>query len=203
MSYNFNLNIQKSLAKGILLQVGYVGGLGRHLLDGLDINAGQPGSANLQASRPYYSEFPNYGNINQLETVGNSNYNALQAILRTSSWHGLSSTATYTWSHSLDDGTDSFYSALPQNNYNLRGDYGNSDFDQRHNFTANAIYDIPGLSHGPRRLTNGWKLSTPRSVFAPDFLSRCTRPATLAGQAKTTIAWTRSPRIPMPASRTA
>jgi Carboxypeptidase regulatory-like domain len=160
VSYNYNLNIQKSLAKGILLQVGYVGSQGRHLLDALDINAGQPGAANLQASRPYFSEFPNYGNINQLETIGDSNYNGLQAILRTSSWHGLSSQFSYTWSHSLDDGTDSFYSALPQNNYNLRGDYGNSDFDQRHNFTGNVVYDIPALSHGPRRLVSGWKLSS-------------------------------------------
>ncbi len=86
-SYNFNLNIQKSVAKGILLQVGYVGGFGRHLLDAFDINAGQPDAADLQASRPYYSEFPNYGNINQIETIGDSNYNTLQAILRTSNWH--------------------------------------------------------------------------------------------------------------------
>ena len=174
-SYNYNLNIQKSLAKGVLLQVGYVGGLGRHELNALDINAGQPGVANLQASRPYFSEFPNYGNINQLETIGDSNYNSLQVLVKTLSWHGLSSQFTYAWAHSLDDGTNSFYFALPQNNYNQLGDYGNSDFDQRHNFTGNVVYDVPVLSHGPRRLVAGWKLSStfsfrtglPFTLYAP------------------------------------
>jgi hypothetical protein len=99
-------------------------------------------------------------NINQLATIGDSNYNSLQAVLKTSSWHGLSSQFTYTYAHSLDDATNSFYFALPQNNYDARADYGNSDFDQRHNFTGNAVYGIPAFSRGPRRLVTGWKLSS-------------------------------------------
>ena len=35
---------------------------------------------------------------------------------------------TYTWSHSLDEETG-LIPYLPQNSFNLKGEYGNSDFD--------------------------------------------------------------------------
>jgi hypothetical protein len=48
----------------------------------------------------------------------------------------------------------------PQDNTILNGDYGNSDYDVPHHFTANAVYDIPGSSHGPEWITHGWQLNT-------------------------------------------
>ena len=44
--------------------------------------------------------------------MGTSNYNGLQASVRTNYWHGLISQLNYTWSHSLDEITQ--YVALPQ-----------------------------------------------------------------------------------------
>src|SRR5437764_1162529 len=52
---------------------------------------------------PVSVPYPNFGNILQLNTIGNSNYNALQSILKLRQWRGLSSQIAYTWSHSLDD----------------------------------------------------------------------------------------------------
>jgi len=49
---------------------------------------------------------------------------------------------------------------LPQNSYDLKGDYGNSDFDTRHAFTAQLNYDLPNSNRGPRWLVNGWQLSS-------------------------------------------
>jgi len=57
----------------------------------------------------------------------------------------------------------------------MRSATGNSDFDQRHNFTGNIVCDIPALSRGPRRLVTGWKLSStlsfrtglPFTLYAP------------------------------------
>ena len=63
----------------------------------------------------------------------------------------------YTFAHTLD--YDSF-TALPQNSFDPEAEYGNSDFDARQNFTAYLLYALPGSSHGPRYLTNGWKLSS-------------------------------------------
>jgi hypothetical protein len=167
---NYNLNVQKGLGKNAILQVGYVGTEGRRLLVVTDINEAAPGSGFVpgtnpqgftyqQASRPYFSQFPNFGVINQIESAGTSNYNSLQVTLRTRTWHGLTWQFNYTWSHSLDEMT-AYVGAIPQDSTNLKNDYGDSDFDIRHNFNGYVVYDIPGSSFGPRWLTHGWQVTT-------------------------------------------
>ena len=176
-NYNYNLNIEKGLGKSLLLQVGYVGSAAHRLLTTDDINqeAVSPVLANnlfnattpaqtaaaqaaLQASRPYFSRFPDFGFINEIESDGNSNYNSLQASLKVREWHRLTAQFTYTWAHALDDMT-AYRGTLPQNNFNLLADYGNSDFDTRHNFTGLITYDLPTASSW-RLLRNGWELSS-------------------------------------------
>ncbi len=66
------------------------------------------------------------------------------------------SQVNFTWSHSLDEVTQ-YVGALPQVSTNLKGNYGNSDYDIRRTLTGYLIYDIPGSSHGPRWLTHGWQ----------------------------------------------
>ena len=48
---------------------------------------------------------------------------------------------------------------IPLDAFNLNQEYGNSDFDTRHNFTAYWTYEIPGSSRGPKILTHGWQWS--------------------------------------------
>jgi len=163
---NYSLNIQRSIGSNVVTQLGYVGSAGRKLILLRDIN--QPAlsseGANVdsytqQTSRPYAAAFPTYGAINEAASVGNSNYNALQAVLRIQGWHGLSSQASYTWSHSLDEGTQ-WRNTLPQDSTNIKGDYGNSDYDVRNTFNTYLIYNVPGLKTGPHWLSNGWQLNS-------------------------------------------
>jgi TonB dependent receptor-like, beta-barrel len=182
LSYNFT--IEKGLGKNAILQVGYVGTEGRRLLVATDINQAALGSGFLpgsnaqgftfqQASRPYFSQYPNFGVINQIASSGTSNYNSLQVTLKTRTWHGLNWQFNYTWAHSLDEITQ-YVGALPQDSTNFKNDYANSDFDIRHNFSGYAVYDIPGASWGPQWLTHGWQMTSklqfhtglPFSVFA-------------------------------------
>jgi hypothetical protein len=154
--YNYNLNVQKSLANGAAVwQIGYVGSLGRRLSILLNIN--QPIDAN--GTPPFASQYPNFKNINQLNSIGNSNYSALQSTLRLRSWHGLSSQFGYTWGHNLDNIT-AYRGIIPFDSYNLGADYGNSDFDTRHTFTGTVVWDIPGSTRGPKALTHGWSISS-------------------------------------------
>jgi hypothetical protein len=108
-------------------------------------------------TRPYFSQYPQYGNINQVESIGTSNYNSLQAQLRIMNWHRLSTQTVYTWSHSLDE-VSAYRGALPQNSTNFKGDYGNSDFDTRHTFVSFVSYEVPGSIH-LRHLTRGWQVN--------------------------------------------
>jgi hypothetical protein len=166
-TYSYNVNIQQSYGPNIITQIGYVGTSAHHLLDVRDINQAALGSGNVgidvnqytyqQTTRPYFSQYPNYAVINQVESEANSNYNSLQALLRTTNWHHITTQLTYTWSHSLDEETG-LIPYLPQNSYDLHAEYGNSDFDVTNTFSAYASYDVPGSSHGPKWLSNGWQL---------------------------------------------
>jgi hypothetical protein len=148
--FNYNLNVQKSFGNGMAVwQVGYVGSAGRKLSIMLDINQfGQ-----------YAKQFPNYGSINQLNSIGTSSYNALQSTLRLRSWHGLSTQIAYTWAHELDE-ISAYRGAIPYDSTCLACEYGNGDFDTRQNFSATLTWEIPGSEHGPKWLTHGWQVNS-------------------------------------------
>ena len=155
---NFNLQLEKQLGKAFF-QIGYVGSQGRKLLSLLNINqpylGGAPGpftGDGVMNGGNYYSD------INQIESIGTSNYNSLQAVFRTSSWHGVIAQSSYTWGHNMDEVTQ-YRGSLPQDSRNFKGDYGNSDFDTRNAFKGYVNYSIPGLST-LKLLTGGWELNT-------------------------------------------
>lgn len=165
--YNYNLQVEKSFGNFGVWQIGYVGSQGRKL--NLVSNINQPmvngvpePNTNLpDAANP--GPYPNFGNILQLNTIGTSNYNALQTTFRIRSWHGLSSQFAYTWSHSLDDISE-YRAVVLDDTYNPRLDYGNSDFDTRNLFTIQLTYDVPKASWASswwsKRLLNDWHVSS-------------------------------------------
>jgi len=159
-NYNYNLNLEQRLSDSVLLSLGYVGSGGRRLLTLADINQpslGDPSTA--QQRRPYFLQFPDFGIINQIESKGDSSYNALQTLLKVRRWGRLTSQFAYTWAHARDDMTY-YRGALPQDSFNLKADYGNSDYDTRHNFAGLFSYEFPRSRRAPRWLSDGWQVST-------------------------------------------
>jgi Carboxypeptidase regulatory-like domain/TonB dependent receptor len=156
----WDLNIQQSLTNSVVLQIGYVGTHSTHLLGLFDINPAQPnvsGSPDT-TTRPYYKQFPAFGVIDEARSNLGSTYHSLQTTLRTQSWHGLTTQLAYTWSHALDYETG-LLPYVPQDPYNEKAEYGNSDFDVRNTFTGYFDYLIPAF-RGPKRLTHGWELNS-------------------------------------------
>ncbi len=160
---NFSLQLEKSLGGKAFFQLGYVGSKGRKLLSLLNINqphlGGAPGAYSGDFGGYYYSD------INQIQSIGTSNYSSLQAIFRTTAWHHLTGQMSYTWGHNLDEVT-AYRGALPQDSYNFksnlpgnRGDYGNSDFDTRNSVVGYLNYDVPSFP-GPKLLTAGWSINS-------------------------------------------
>jgi outer membrane receptor protein involved in Fe transport len=174
---NFNLNMQQSLGGRTVLQVGYVGTKGTKLFRFRDINqpsqatitqcdlgqlpdsCPEPGIYGYGVPRQFPNALPFY--INQEESAASSIYHALQASVRTSSWHGLTSQVNFAWSHATDDASDSEdftpNQAQPQNSAApSRLDRGNSSFDIRRRLTWNFAYDFPKWGGSMGRLKNGW-----------------------------------------------
>jgi len=153
----YSLNVQKGLGNGIVWQIGYVGTQGRRLSIVENINSNnQFGPC---ANAPSTCQYPNIGAVNQQNSIGTSNYNALQSTLRLRTWHGLSTQFAYTWAHTLDQISE-YRGVLADVTGNLKADYGNGDFDTRHNLSGVFTWDIPGSSRGPRWLSHGWSINS-------------------------------------------
>lgn len=156
---NYNLNVQHQISKSTLVQVGYVGSAGRKLSLLRNINAPTIGAAGTTAQRrPYFTQFPSLASINELNSIGTSNYNSMQLSLRQTSFHGFSFNANYTLGHSLDYGSN-VRNALPANSYDLSREKGSTNFDIRHIFTGFASYELPKFTSKMARLTQGWQLN--------------------------------------------
>ena len=160
---NYNLNIEKSLGSKSLFTLGYVGSESRKLLSNIDINQAALGTTGLgttaqNATRPYGKLFPNYGTINQVSSIGNSNYSSLQTSIKTTGFHHLTSQVSYTWAHGLDILTQ-YRNANITNALCPKCDYGSMDYDTRNAVVGSVVYDVPGSSH-LTGLTKGWQLNS-------------------------------------------
>jgi Carboxypeptidase regulatory-like domain/TonB dependent receptor len=160
--FNYNLQIEKSFGNLGVLQVGYVGSEGRKLNIVSNINP-EGGNAAEPFIGPLNAQYPNVGNVLQLNTIGTSNYNAMQDIFRLRAWHGLTAQIAYTWSHSLDEVSE-YRGAILTNYLDPKLDYGNSDFDTRNLFTIDFTYDVPKApwanSGWTKRIFNDWQVSS-------------------------------------------
>ncbi len=169
---DWNLTVERQVTSSLGVTLAYVGMKGTHLQ--LVENVNQPfvtndtyGSVHPFLTLPLTSQVlpvqcaaPNppctFGTINQVNSVGNSNYNALWATVNKHFSHGFEFLASYTWSKSLDYNSLSTGETIPlQNAYNPRGEYGPSEFDARNRFVLSGFYTLPFEKN---RLVSGWKI---------------------------------------------
>jgi len=110
---------------------------------------------------------PRFAAVTQLATGANSHYNGLQLTATKRMSHGFQGQINYTWSHCLDTVSNGGFlpfssggilSPLPGE---LARDYGNCDYDIRHNLTAQYVYQFPSkvTSHALGYVANGWQVS--------------------------------------------
>ncbi len=177
-SQMYNLDIQHQFTPSTMFDIGYVGNLGRHLIGVVDVNMPQPlafrnipgycagnvstctFSAGDYQLLDYVRPYKGFDAINEFSNVFTSNYNGLQTQFQKQFTSNSQIVLNYTWSHTLTTASGDYRSA--QNTYNLRGDYGNSDFDRRHVFTASYVYFLPWLKTQQGftgHVFGGWELS--------------------------------------------
>jgi hypothetical protein len=161
----YNIGVQRKVAAGVIANVAYVGTKGTFLSDTININQPFPAgaaqvlakTANVNQVRPY----PGYGNILEYFNDTNSNYNSLQASLRSQQYHGLTMQASYTYSHSIDYASGDVPGNSAQDAYRWNLERASSNFDRRHIMILSYVYDIPFLSgHGlMRQVLGNWQVS--------------------------------------------
>ena len=194
--YSYFLGIQHELIARTMLEVNYVGTTGHKLFRSENINripggllpvggcvtdsfgrklCGQqdntdyPGST--VAMNPLGALNPNFGQLRAWLNVNNSNYNSLQMSLKRQPAHGLAVSVSYTYSHSIDNGSAWHNNATTGNGAGAGDGYttdltipsldrGNSTFDIRHRIVANYVYELPFGRNAKGVLgaiANGWQ----------------------------------------------
>jgi len=140
-SANYNLSVQQQLGADFAFDLAYVGSRGRRLsyeIGDINFNPVSGGEGYIDT---------NLGKIQALTDVGLSGYNSLQAKLTKRVSHNLNFLATYTWSHSIDNGPSPFdlgnNNNYPQSAYDLKSEIASSDTDIRHNFSFSGLYRLP------------------------------------------------------------
>jgi hypothetical protein len=153
----YTLSLERELTRDMGLRVSYIGSKGTQLPYRRDVN--QPLSSTQpfnNANRPY----PLFGTINYADNGANSIYSALQAQAQRRFSRGLLFTSAWTWAKYLSDAddTDDFeLNTTIEDTYSRRRDRGNMYSVPRHQWTTQALYDLP-LGRG--RLLGGWQLNT-------------------------------------------
>jgi Carboxypeptidase regulatory-like domain len=170
----FNLGVQWSFANNWLLDVGYVGSLGRRFPQLYSFNqAASPELAGLYTVGSLGGPlFPGFGNLPApglgsflMESNSNSNYHSLQVTVNKRLSKGLQMLLSYTYSHSLDDysGSDVSDISLTPGDMVNEHNYASSDFDRRHRFVASYVYNLPNFYRGDsgvgKKVLNSWSAS--------------------------------------------
>ena len=146
----WNVAVEQAMGRQQTLSISYVGASGRRLLQTSVVE--QP-PTNPDVSGTF------------VDNTASSNYNALQMQFQRRLSHGLQGLASYTWAHSVDDGSAG--SAELLGNYGAprsspNANRGPSDFDIRNAFSAGMTYDItmPKTNAITNAILRGWSIES-------------------------------------------
>jgi hypothetical protein len=146
-TYRYSLDTDYNLGQKWVLKLGYQGSASRHLTVQTNLNwLYAPLNPNVQSLNWYYNS-------------GNSSYNALLTELQHQFAKNFQIDVQYRWSHSIDDGSNSYY--IDDYPYGLNYARGDSDFDVRHNFKLYGLYS-PHIFSGNgfmEKIFGGWQIS--------------------------------------------
>lgn len=158
--YNWSFGIQQNIGFGTVLDVAYVGNVGRRLLQRRSLNALNygtrflPSSLDTTTNSPLPDNFlrplPGYADIQYIEMAGTSNYHSLQTQLNKRFSKGFQFGVAWTWSKAMTIVNGNNDAVNPFLDYRMR-QYGKAAFDRTHNFVLNYLYDLPKAS----QLANG------------------------------------------------
>jgi hypothetical protein len=156
----YNLNLQREIARGTILSAGYFGARGNHLTREAEQNPFEPALGHR-----YNPNLPSP--LLTVLTDAQSFYNSFQVSVSRRYAHNLFWQASYTLAHSVDDASVDFSvesvndPPASQNLFDRKGSRGRSAFDIRHNFAVNAVYELP---FGRGSLFGGWQVSAITNV---------------------------------------
>jgi hypothetical protein len=163
----WSLGVERELGARGSLRVDYVGTRAVHEPYQVQLNGYQTVCDGCFAPFSYNQPLDQrFGSVNEFRTDAGSHYTGLQTSA-TKQIGGLTLQGNYTYSHCLDEVSNGgllafsslgILSPLPGD---LRREYGNCDYDVRHNLSAFGVYEIPFHSSHEflRKILGNWQVS--------------------------------------------
>jgi Carboxypeptidase regulatory-like domain/TonB-dependent Receptor Plug Domain/TonB dependent receptor len=162
----YNVSVQSELAGQIAATIAYAGSRAYNLVSAIEANPIVPtiqadGSKFFAAGAPRRN--PAFGPIDYRTNGGHSVYNSLQLSAQKRFSHRYQLQAAYTLAKAMDnlqaqlnaDVNNS--SVYPQDPYDRDIDWARSDFDVRHVFSSNFVWDVPGRANSA--WLGGWQFN--------------------------------------------
>ncbi|GGH00313.1 TonB-dependent receptor [Silvibacterium dinghuense] len=191
--YQLHADWQRQLPGSTLLDIGYTGTFGHHLVSpyaesidqitpaNLALLAANPSAYKAQTLRP----FPQFTNVQSLyPDDGQSGYNAGNIEVQKRYSSGFQYQANYTWSKMRDNGSARFGVAGYPNNgftnyYDQQGRWGLSGSDIRNRLIFSGLYELPfgqgkplhSNSYLVNQVIGGWSISGLEEIHAGTALS--------------------------------
>jgi hypothetical protein len=171
LTQQWNVGLERELPLGLVMTLAYVGTRGDRLFSNQDFN---PGLGYDPSTFAINYTNPNFGEIGIRTNKGQSRYNSAQVEVERKI-HSLVVRGSYTYSKFYDDVSEVFslgstlavgLSSYPQDLTNQYGDWGPSNFDQRHRFSIAYVWGVPYVHHNTflRALTDQWEWSGIASI---------------------------------------
>jgi hypothetical protein len=170
MAHQWSVSLQRQLTGNIVVDVSYTGNVSKNLPIQWIFSQVSPSAtpANFQsldpAANPYLRRpYPNFGiGPYAMANVMESSYNAGTLKVQRRFAQGYSFESSYTWSKSLDQGSESFSLAagnfsIATFNHDLNLNKGPAASDIPHRWVTSGIIELP-FGHGKRFLSgSGWQ----------------------------------------------
>jgi hypothetical protein len=144
----WNVALQQGLGRNQSVSASYVGAAGRRLLQTTSV----------------LSPPPNIGFGFLVDNTATSDYDALQLQFQRRLSHALQALASYSWAHSLDDGSAGSASFFSNENIPGSGNVnrGASDFDIRNSLSVALTYEVPApkINALVNAILRGWSVQS-------------------------------------------
>jgi len=172
----YSLNLQTALGRNYLLELGYVGTRGTHLIYRHSLNQARLASptnpirgvttntvANISQRVPIRGFTPL--GLSDIDSSATSRYHGLEVSLTKRLSKGLQFLAAYTLARSYSDAatnTSASGFGFSGDQQNRDANYGRNDFNREHRFVVSYVYQVPSPQRFPAvidQLLSGWSVS--------------------------------------------
>ncbi len=156
-AHNFNINVQRQFGSNYMIETAYSGSRTKNAALKTDLNQAPPrvGVSDQNVNRPFAAVSPALRTVGTLSSSGYVEYNGLLMKFQRRSANHFSFLNSYTFGRAIDLNSDNDGTVTLTNIFDPAYNRGPADYDVRHTFSSNWIYELPWATE---KVWGGWQV---------------------------------------------